>query len=127
MNQLNIEWRHLDVDGDTCLRCSETGKTLKQVVEELRRLLARKGVSLRFTERRLPPSQLEQSNLILLNGTPLEDVLEGAKASESCCRSCACLTGREAYCRTVEYQGRVYEEIPEDLIRLAVATVLGLE
>jgi len=29
MNPLEIEWRHLDKEGNTCVRCSETGAALK--------------------------------------------------------------------------------------------------
>lgn len=39
-HQLTIEWRHLDVDGATCVRCSETGKTLQDVTEDLTQELA---------------------------------------------------------------------------------------
>lgn len=127
MKSLTIEWRHYAKAGETCLRCSATGKTLEEVVAELRRELEPRGVTLAYLETELPAEELSQSNMILFNGIPLEQVLESAAAAESACRSCSCLTGTDAFCRTVEYEGRSYEEIPEELIRKAAFTALELE
>lgn len=35
MNVLEIEWRHLEKDGRTCLRCSDTLQSLQQIVTQL--------------------------------------------------------------------------------------------
>ncbi|MFO1371876.1 MAG: DUF2703 domain-containing protein [Candidatus Competibacteraceae bacterium] len=35
MKTLEIEWRHLDQDGRTCLRCSDTLQSLQQVIAQL--------------------------------------------------------------------------------------------
>jgi hypothetical protein len=75
-------------------------------------------------ETELPQEDLAQSNTVLFNGVPLEQLLEGAAASESTCQSCSCLTGTAVTCRTVEYDGRSYEEIPEELIRKAAYAAL---
>jgi hypothetical protein len=37
------------------------------------------------------------------------------------------MTGSEAYCRTVEHNGKTYEEIPEELIYRAAYKILGVE
>jgi len=37
MKTLTIEWKHLDKEGATCVRCSDTGKTLAEVVKDLSR------------------------------------------------------------------------------------------
>uniref|UniRef100_A0A831TXQ8 DUF2703 domain-containing protein n=1 Tax=Geobacter metallireducens TaxID=28232 RepID=A0A831TXQ8_GEOME len=126
MGELTIEWRHYDKDGATCERCSATGQSLKEVVAALREELAPRGVRIVFTETRLTEEQLPESNLILFNGTPLEELLAGAKASESTCPSCSCLAGTETSCRTVELEGTTHEEIPADLIRRAAYRALGL-
>jgi len=126
MKELTIEWRHYEKEGATCLRCSATGKTLQEVVAELQRELAPQAVRISFTETKLTEGEIPESNMILFNGIPLEGLLSGAEASENPCASCACLTGQETSCRTVEYEGKTYEEIPEELIRKAVSKVLGL-
>lgn len=124
MKSLELEWRHLELDDGTCIRCSETGKSLEEVIAELEEELKPQGVELSFTETTLPEEKLPQSNMILINGRPMEDILAGAEASESYCSSCSCLTGREAHCRTIRHDGEVYEEIPRKLIRKAVFAVV---
>lgn len=42
MKTLKIEWKHLDVAGDTCNRCYETGENL---VQEIKRLNRYRGTS----------------------------------------------------------------------------------
>ena len=81
MNILEIEWRHLDKDGRTCLRCSDTLQSLQQVVTQLAAECAPHGVHIAYRETKLPPEQLSESNLILFNGVPLESALPGASAA----------------------------------------------
>jgi len=127
MKQLHIEWRHYaKKDGATCERCSSTGTALAGLLSELARELNTEGVTVTFVETLLPEEAMAQSNLILLNGVPLENVLDGAKASENSCQSCSCLTGKDTSCRTVEHDGVVYEDIPSDLIRKAVYLATGM-
>lgn len=120
MKPLVIEWRHYDKAGDTCERCSTTGTTLSKVISELSRELEAEDIILTFTETLLPEEEMAQSNLIFINGIPLESLLDDATSSENSCQSCSCLTGKETSCRTVEHQGNVYEEIPAEMIRQAV-------
>lgn len=127
MKRLYIEWRHYAKAGETCLRCSATGKTLEEVVGDLRKELETQGIQITFAETHLPKEELAQSNMILFNGVPLEELLKGADVSESSCHSCSCLTGTDALCRTVEYEGKSYEEIPEELIREAAYEALRLK
>lgn len=127
MRDLTIEWRHYDKEGATCVRCLATGQSLDEVVAALREELAPRGVRIVFTETRLTEEQISESNLILFNGIPLEELLVEAKASENACSSCSCLAETETSCRTVEFEGTTYEEIPADLIRRAAFKVLGLQ
>lgn len=123
MNILEIEWRHLDKDGRTCLRCSDTLQSLQQVVTQLAAECAPHGVHIAYRETKLPPEQLSESNLILFNGVPLESALPGASASESECLSCGDLCGQPSLCRTVFVAGHTFEAIPAALIRQAACTV----
>lgn len=124
MRTVAIEWRHYQHEGATCDRCAATGLSVREVVSELSRELAERGVSITFTETILPEELMAQSNMILLNGIPLENVLDDAAADENPCPSCSCLTGSETSCRIVEYQGTTYEEIPPELIRKALHKVI---
>lgn len=126
MNELTIEWRHYEKKGETCDRCAATGSSVKEVVSQLSNDLAGKGITVIFTETILPEELMTQSNMILFDGVPLEAILDNAAADESHCPSCSCLTSSETSCRTVEYEGETYEEIPSELIRKAAHKVLGL-
>lgn len=125
MKTLTIEWRHYDKQGETCDRCATTGAAVKKVISGLNAELEKKGFAVTFTETLLPEELMDQSNLLLFNGVPLEQVLDNAAAAENSCASCSCLTGTDTSCRTVEYQGVTYEEIPEELILKAVQAVLA--
>lgn len=119
MRELTIEWRHLVAGGATCLRCSATGKTIDQVVAELTEQLKSQGINVVFVETELSGAEISQSNMILFNGVPLEDILTEVTVSENCCPSCSCLTGKDEFCRTIEFEGELYEEVPEEVIRKA--------
>lgn len=124
MRELTIEWRHYDKDGATCLRCSATGKTLHEVVSELRKELASQKIQVIFTETMLREEQIPESNMILFNSIPMEELINEVQVSENSCPSCSCLSGSETSCRTMEYEGKTYEEIPEELIRIAAGKAL---
>jgi hypothetical protein len=123
MQTLEIEWRHLEKDGRTCLRCSDTLQSLQQVVTQLAAECAPRGVNVAYRETKLPPERLSESNLILFNGIPLEAALPGASASESECRSCGDLCGEPSVCRTVSVGEHTFEAIPAALIRQAACAV----
>lgn len=127
MKELAIEWRHYDKEGATCDRCAATGVSVKEVVSALARELAGRGISVAFVETPLTEEFMAQSNLILLNGVPLEEIFDEASAGENACPSCSCLTGSDTSCRTVTIEGKSFEEIPPELIRVAAYKVLGLD
>ncbi len=123
MKTLDIEWRHLDKDGRTCLRCSDTLQSLQQVIAQLAAECEPRGVRIAYRETRLPLERLSESNLILFDGVPLESVLPGASASENECLSCGDLCGQPSACRTVTVAGRTYEALPAALVRQAACAV----
>lgn len=125
MQELSIEWRHYDKAGATCDRCASTGEAVKKVISGLGSELEEKGFAVAFRETLLPEELMAQSNMLLFNGVPLEQLLDNAAVNENSCASCSCLTGTETSCRTVEYQGATYEEIPEELILKAIRAVVA--
>lgn len=128
MKTLKIEWKHLDVAGDTCNRCYDTGENLVQEVKRLNRTLQPQDIEVELIETKLDDTQIPQSNMILFNGIPIEDILD-IKVSENFCDSCTTLlaTGAEIYCRTITYDGNEYEDIPAKAIRQAALKVLAIE
>jgi len=127
--ELVVEWRHIGKDVEhTCERCGETGHAVMSVIEEIRPLLEEEGITVRMIETVLPDEAIAESNSILFNGVPLEDLIEGMEVTSTPCCSCACMTGQEnAECRAVEYNGERYESIPPELIARATLKALGLE
>jgi len=125
MKTLTIEWKHLDKEGATCVRCSDTGKTLAEVVKDLSREWKGSGIRIEFKETLLKAGEIRQSNQILFNGKLLEDLIPGATAGESSCASCCDMIGKDVVCRTVEHEGAAYESIPERLIRAATCRATG--
>lgn len=125
MKKVTIEWKHLDMDGRTCDRCAETGAGIVGMVQLLADECRPQGMEIVFRETRLSENEIPLSNLILINGTPLEEILPQANASQNNCCSCGDLLGRETLCRTLVHQGQVYEAVPPQLIREAVCRVAG--
>ena len=120
MNQLTIEWKHLDVEGETCDRCSDTGETVRSACEVLVKDLQPRGWDVTFKETLLAEDQIPESNMVLINGIPIEDLLPEAEKSENCCDSCCEILGAPTLCRTIQRHGRTYEAIPASLILEAV-------
>ncbi|WP_457674121.1 DUF2703 domain-containing protein [Thiolapillus sp.] len=124
MNRLEIEWKHLDKSGNTCIRCSDTGEALQQAIEKLSRECRSSGWEIEFRETKLSVHEIAESNMILFNGRAIEDILPKAKASESHCPSCGEFTGDSSTsCRTVKLGVDTYEGIPSSLIRQAACEI----
>jgi hypothetical protein len=121
-----IEWRHIgnDVSG-TCDRCSRTGDAIQEVLEELQPYFREKKVTVRFRERILPDSKIEQSNQVRLNGIPLEDYLAGSRVVQTPCCSCACITGQDGTeCRAIGIGDKLYESLPAELLKQVIISIV---
>lgn len=125
MRNVTIEWRHLDVQGETCERCGDTGHELVQVIDALNRECASAGVRFGMHETLLGKDMIGESNAVFIDGRPLESLLPGAAAGRSDCRSCGTLIGDgSTACRTLDYGAERYEAIPGATIREAVCRML---
>lgn len=123
MHTVTVEWMHLDKNGETCERCSDTGTDVKEIVKKLNRECASKQIQIVLKETKLAEGEIDKSNLILIDGIPMEDILPGAVASESACCSCGELTGKSEVCRTIVQFSEVHESIPQKMIHDAVCQV----
>lgn len=127
VRSLRIEWRHLDQQGETCQRCAQTGQAIERVMARLADELSQLGIDVTFEETPLGKDDVAESNTILFNGTPVEELLPGAaRAIDSDCPSCSDLIGQDTCCRAVEYQGITFEEIPEWMIHMVAWRAVGL-
>ncbi|MDV2481049.1 DUF2703 domain-containing protein [Methanoculleus sp. Wushi-C6] len=127
--ELVIEWRHVTRDAENVFEtCKETGMPLDAVLDEIRMLLEMEGVSVRIVE------TAAESDSLLFNGVPIEELLEGVEVTATSCSSCATCgedcgedCGEEADCRMLRYNGEAYEDIPPELIGRAAARALEME
>ena len=123
MKELEIEWKHLDVDGKTCDRCAGTGDEIHQLVDHLRKECAPQDVHITLKEIKLTEREIEESNHIFINGIPLEEIIPETTVSKNTCSSCSNLIGHETCCRTIIHSGREYETVPQKLIKEAVCKI----
>jgi hypothetical protein len=123
--ELVIEWKHATRDVDNVFEtCKETGMPLPAVFDEIRMLLEMEGVTVRMIE------TVAESDSLLFNGVPVEELLEGVEVTATSCSSCATCgeeCGEGAECRTLRYHGEAYEAIPPELIGRAAAKALETE
>ena len=62
MKELEIEWKHLDVDGKTCDRCAGTGDEIRQFIHRLHEECASQDVRITLKEVKLTEKKIEESN-----------------------------------------------------------------
>lgn len=128
--ELVIEWKHIGKDIEhTCERCEETGMALNAVLAEISMLLEMEGVSVRIIETVIENDAVAESNSLLFNGVPIEELLKGVEVTPVSCGSCgSCTTcGEDGECQMICYSGERYEMIPPDLIGRAAAKALEME
>jgi len=121
---LVIEWKHLDVEGATCERCAGTSQEIHQAVGELARDRMLRGTTVCIRDTPLGADQIGESNAILINGIPIEQILVGT-VHDTSCPSCSALTGQSTCCRAIEVEGTEYEMVPASQIRRAIEVVLA--
>lgn len=127
MNSIIIEWKHFDKEGNTCKRCSDTGISIQTAISELKEELEKKNIGISFKETKLSESEIKESNSIVINGIPIEDLLADTKAIETHCNSCCELIGSSINCRALDCNGQTTEDIPVGLIKKAVINLLEKE
>jgi len=122
MQKIKIEWKHFDKEGKTCQRCSKTGKNLIRVLRDLKVEFASNRIQIELKEIKLPESHMAESNSILIDGIPLEDLISNTEVGKNACGSCSKLIGQPAdcYCRTIQYKENTFETIPSYIIKQAI-------
>lgn len=124
MKDLIIEWKHYDKKGNTCDRCSKTGSSLRKVIKDLKGKLRVRGIRVSFKETKLSENGIQESNTILFNNVPLEDLFENMKIVNTPCNSCCELIGSQIDCRALSCQGQITENISAKLIKKAAKSFL---
>ena len=110
-NALKIEWQRLIIEDETCPRCGGTEQELEKAVKELESLKINVELSKRQISKEEFDKNPQESNRIIIDGKSLEELLSAKTGSSCCCDACG-----DADCRTVEYNDKVYETVPAELI-----------
>jgi len=112
---LLIHWQRLLDGGATCARCGATETAVEAACRRLQEALGPWGVKVVLEKTALDPAAFardpQQSNLIRINGQPLEYWLQATTGRSPCCGPCG-----DNECRTLTVNGQVYEAIPAELI-----------
>jgi hypothetical protein len=123
--ELFIEWKHGKSSRVTCIICSDTGKTLQTLLQEIVPVLERDGIRVRIVDTDLPGADSEDT--ILLNGIPIEDLINKAGSGQNYCRSTKCMMMQEEYPHISETDQEIRKEAPEILFRKAMLLALEEE
>ena len=103
------------MEGETCERCGTTEEEVEKAFNKLEKSLQPLGIEVNLEKGELSEEEFkenpENSNLVLIQGKPLEDWLNADTGKNDCCDVCG-----DEKCRTVIVNGEEYEAVPSDLI-----------
>lgn len=122
---IEVEWKHLDVKGETCDRCFSTGETLKQQIAQLNHQLNNFNIELLFKETKLAENEVVHSNEVYIDHKAIESIIN-LEVRDNYCASCSDLTKKLTYCRSIVFESKSYDEIPASALRKAILLQCGL-
>lgn len=112
MKPMQILWKRLVKDGETCIRCGDTGRELEAALAKLAAALQPLGIAPVLETQEIDEAAFKfnpsESNRVWIAGKPVEEWL-GADVGMSRC----CSVWGDSECRTLQVGGRTYETIPE--------------
>lgn len=113
--RVEIVWKRLVHDGETCNRCKSTEGEIYSALSKLREMLSVLDIEVILIKEEIDSEDFEKnplvSNQITINGKLLEDWIGGQSGSSSCCDLCGTKD-----CRTIEIDGLKHEVVPAELI-----------
>lgn len=112
---LNIRWQRLVSNGETCERCRLTEEEVDEAVGKLDEALESLGIDVKLEKESISEEEFEEnptiSNMVYLDGKPLEEWIGGNTGQSECCDVCG-----DEECRTVIVGGEEHEVVPANLI-----------
>ena len=121
---LELVWRHSAGQNEPCILCTDTGKTIRELLEELLPVFEEEGIRLDFREEIVPPGTPVPINLLRANGVPFHALLSRAAEGEEYCHASKCMPIRYLH-RQVRSPDRVTcDEAPEMIVRKALLLAL---
>lgn len=121
-NNIIIQYLYLDLD--LCTRCQATEQNLNAALDQLKVLYPDHKFLLELIHidslEKAIAHQLVSSPTIRINGNDI-----AVKLVETKCGPCGDLAGTEVDCRAWEYQGKLYDDAPAQLIVDSVVDMLS--
>ena len=113
-----VEWFRYDKEGATCCRCGDSTDVVRRVVDAFGADHSDCDIELR--EYLLDEEQIDSSNSVKINGRDIMDILGEKQRPLTPCQSCTDLIGREISCNTYLFRGRIYEALPDEMLKEAL-------
>lgn len=116
---LEIELLYLDLE--TCDRCQSTGDTLREAVQEARKILAPAGVDVTLKEIHVT-SGAQARQLAFMSSPTIRAMGRDLsfEVKENSCGSCSEIAGRDISCRAWSWQGKEYNAPPKAMLVNAI-------
>ena len=96
------------------LMCPDTMRNVKDVISDIKQMMSKDGIEISFEEKDTN-SDDERSPVIIINEKTLEELVPLPNPAKYCGFSCkGCNSDSDSRCL------RIYKEIPESVLRLAV-------
>ena len=113
MKPMQILWKRLVTGGESCTRCSHTGRELEAAAAKPAAAPRPLGIEPVLETQEIDEasfkSNTSESNRVWIAGKPIEEWLGADVGMSRCCSVCG-----DSDCRTLEVGGRTYETIPEE-------------
>ncbi|HOV89085.1 MAG TPA: DUF2703 domain-containing protein [Syntrophorhabdaceae bacterium] len=113
-----IELFRYEKNGTTCCRCSESTDLVRKVVKEFQ--AENPYIHVELKEISLNEDSIDKSNTVRINGKDIMDILEKKQRVLTKCPSCSDLIGKETNCNSYVYKGKIYDSLPEEMLREAL-------
>jgi hypothetical protein len=118
MKKIIVEWSRYEKEGNTCCRCGDSAEVVRRVVDDFKARNADLDIELK--EYSLDEDGIDQSNTVKVNGKDIMDILGEKQRMLTACPSCTDLIGTETNCNSYIYKGKIYDSLPDEMLREAL-------
>lgn len=116
-----VQIDYLFLDLQVCERCIGTDQILEEVIEELTPALNLAGYSIEYHKVEISTEQLAVKHRFLSSPTVRVNGVDiCSEVSESSCGCCSQISGTDVDCRVFEYEGKLYELPPKQMLAEAI-------